>query len=120
MTQKLSSFLIHVPKKRMVQATGWKSTQPETPNVEIVIAKAGTVVVCPKCGTRIGQLFSDLYSGVSCRADQIEFETGQTRHPNQLAECAKCGSGYMRMSMSYRNGTAIMLSVEIGGRQRWI
>lgn len=108
------------PKPIVVSSTGWKSTAPEKLNAEIIVARAGTRIICPKCGVLIGRLYSDLYSGVSCRADQIEFEPGQTRHRNQKAECAKCGEGYMKMHMSWRNGTTIMLSIEISGRQTWI
>lgn len=108
------------PELVTVGATGWKSLVPEKINKEVIVARAGTEVVCPKCGVRIGRLYSDLYSGVSCRADQIEFDQGQKRHPNEKAECRQCGTGYMRMSMSHRNGTTVLLSVVIGGQQIWI
>lgn len=114
---KLANFRI---KPIMVASTGWKSTKKELPNPEVIVAKAGTRVICPKCQAPIGKLFSDLYSGVSCRADQIEFERDQIRHPHEKAECKKCGTGYMVMSMSYRNGTSIILSVDLMGRQVWI
>jgi ribosomal protein S27E len=123
---KLDNFpLIHIPvKHRAVQSTGWKSTQPEKPNPEVIVARAGTVVTCPKCGATIGRLYSDLYSGVSCRADQIEFEPGQKRHANQKAECARCGEGYMKMHHWIRPGLPITikirLSIQLNGRQVWI
>lgn len=116
-------------KPIVVQHTGWKSTAPEQINTEIVIATAGTRVVCPHCNAPIGRLRSDLYSGVSCRADQIEFEPGQLRHPNELAECKRCrpkdgapgtGHGYMKMLKTAKGISRIYLSVEINGRQQWI
>lgn len=114
---KLAKFPI---KPIIVRSTGWKSTKPEKLNPEVIVARAGTVVICPKCGDRIGRLFSDLYSGVSCRADQIEFEPHQKRHPKEKAECRRCGTGYMKMHISWRKGTTILLSIEINGVQRWI
>jgi hypothetical protein len=109
-------------KPIVVKHTGWKAVElaPQTLNAENIVAKAGTRVVCPRCQAVIGRLFSDLYSGVFCRADQIEFVAGQTRRPDELAECKKCGEGYMKQSMSVANGTRMILSVEINGSQRWI
>lgn len=104
---------------KLVRHTGWKSTVPEV-RKEAIVAVAGTKVICPKCRTTIGRLYSDLYSGVSCRADQIEFEQGQKRHPNELAECKRCGEGYMKQHLSVQQGTRIMIFVELPGGARWI
>ncbi len=108
------------PKPIVVSATGWKRIGGEKVNAEVIVARAGTRVICPKCGVAVGRLFSDLYSGVSCRADQIEFEPNQVRHVGEPAACRKCGEGYMKMYKSYRNGTTILLSVELSGRRQWI
>jgi ribosomal protein S27E len=117
--------IIHIPNQhRAVQHTGWKSTAAERINTAVVLARAGSVVVCPKCGARIGRLYSDLYSGVTCRADQIEFEPGQKKHVNQKAECAKCGEGYMKAFFRFTNGkrqVATKICIEVhGGMRRWI
>lgn len=123
---KLSNFpLIHIPlKHRAVQATGWKPVGPEVINAETIVAKAGTPIVCPKCGDRIGRLFSDLYSGMRVRADQIEFASHQKRHKDQLAECTKCKEPYMKHHFRVRAGQprafTTTISIEIDGRQRWI
>lgn len=116
--------IIHIPNKhRAVQHTGWKSTAAERIDTSTVLAAAGAVVVCPKCGARIGRLYSDLYSGVTCRADQIEFEPGQVKHTNQKAECAKCGAGYMKAFFVFTNGkrqVATKICIEVPGGRRWI
>jgi uncharacterized protein (DUF983 family) len=114
---KLSNFkLVSVPH------TGWKSLTPEVLKPHIIVAKAGTRVVCPKCKDVIGRLYSDLYSGVSCRADQIEFAQHQKRHRDQKAECVKCGQGYMEMRWSASAPIPrIWLHVELlPGRFQWI
>lgn len=117
--------IIHIPNKhRAVQHNGWKSTAAERINLESVLARAGSVVVCPKCGARIGRLYSDLYSGVTPRADQVEFEPGQKKHVNQKAECAKCGEGYMKAFFVFKNGSrrvATKICIEVGpGLRRWL
>ena len=116
--------IIHIPNKhRAVQHNGWKSTVAERINTGTVLARAGTVVVCPKCGARIGRLYSDLYSGVTCRADQIEFEPNQKKHVNQKAECTKCGEGYMKAFFVFKNGqrtVATKICIEVPGGRRWI
>lgn len=117
---KLSNFEI---KPVVMRATTWKSTAPELPNPELIVAKAGTRIICPKCHTLIGRINSDLYSGVSCRADQIEFEPGQTRHAKEGAFCAtpRCGGSYMIFHRSIRQGTRIVVHVETApGRYEWI
>lgn len=127
MSDRLRNWQI---KPIVTQHTGWKTTAPEQINPEIIVARAGTRVVCPKCSAFIGRLRSDLYSGVSCRADQIEFAPGQLRHPNELAECKACrpkdgapgtGTGYMQMRKSAKQPVPrIFLHVEIDGRLMWI
>lgn len=122
----LANFpIIHIPNKhRAVQHTGWKSTVAERINTAVILARAGSVVVCPKCGDRIGRLYSDLYSGVTCRADQIEFESGQKRNVGQKAECVKCGEGYMKAFFHFKNGQRTVMTkvcIELpGGRRAWI
>lgn len=122
---KLSEFpLIHIPSKhRAVQSTGWKPVGPELINPEVTVARAGTRIVCPKCGAPIGRLGADLYSGMRVRADMIEFESGQKRHKDQLAECTKCHEPYMkhhfRVTAGLRSFTT-SISIEFDGRQRWI
>jgi hypothetical protein len=118
---KLSNFRV---RPIAAQHTGWKSTTPERINTETILARAGSIVVCPRCGARIGRLYSDLYSGVTCRADQIEFSPGPKRHPNQKAGCAKCGEGYMKAFFRFTNGrrqvqTKICIEVH-GGLRQWI
>jgi hypothetical protein len=110
-------------KPIVVHGTGWKSTAPELPRTELIVAKAGTKVICPKCKTTIGRIRSDLYSGVSCRADQIEFASNQKKHANQAAICAipGCGGSYMIFHRSIRKGTRIVVHVETApGRHEWI
>lgn len=116
---KLSNFRI---KPIQVNATGWKSTAPEVPTWK-VIAKAGTRVICPKCKGLIGRIRSDLFDGVSCRADQIEFAPGQLHHAKEAAVCCVkgCGGSYMIFHRSIRQGTRIVIHVETApGRYEWI
>lgn len=76
--------------------TGWKTNAPEIVNEERIVARAGTKIVCPRCKDVIGRVSIDIYSGMRVRADAIEFEQGQKRHPNQKAECGKCSAPYMK------------------------
>lgn len=119
------SKLANFPMARITTGnTGWKSALPEKINPEVVVAKAGTVIICPKCNATIGRLYSDLFSGVSVRADQIEFSSGQKKHPNQKAECGVCKEGYMKQHIWVRPGlpasVKTLVSIAINGVQRWI
>lgn len=76
--------------------TGWKSNVPERVNPQKQVAIAGTEVICPKCSDVIGRLSVPLYSGMRIPAAAIEFKPHQKKHPNQKAECRRCGQAYMR------------------------
>lgn len=95
-----------------IPVTGWKSTAPERVNEERMVARAGTKITCPRCQSVIGRVSIDLYSGMRIRADAIEFEAGQKRHPKEKAECRKCGEPYLKHFFS--QGLKTKLSTELG------
>lgn len=102
-------------------STGWKVPGEEIVNKEIIVAKAGTKITCPKCGDLIGKLWSDLYSGARVKADQIDFAPHQKKHPapavgqpakHQQAFCTKCGEPYMK---HFTNGRSFSTRVHVEG-----
>lgn len=62
-----------------------------------IVCTAGTRVKCPGCADHVGTINSTVYSGISIRADQIDFRPHQKRKANEKAVCSKCAAVYMRL-----------------------
>ena len=102
------------PRLILPGVTGWKSARPEKINPEKIVCRAGTWVTCPRCRDRIARFMEDLYSGTTIKADALEFERHQKKHPNEKAECRRCGEPYLKFMASIKKGTRTCVHTEFG------
>jgi hypothetical protein len=68
-----------------------------------VIAIAGSIVTCPHCYARIGELAMSLQQSWQFSADTIHFAKGQ-RSPSGQALCRSCLTSYAKLDTRVVNG----------------
>jgi len=85
-----------------------------------VIAIAGSIVTCPHCYARIGELATPLQQGWQFSADQIRFAKDQ-RSPSGQAICQSCLTRYAKLDTRVVNGKEIremLIHTDFGWRPR--
>ena len=99
---------------------GFKLNLPPPPEgqrtirAEMPVAKAGTLITCPKCRAHIGRLRRTLYHSLTVAADSIIWEPGQHHDHDEGAICKKCGATYMAITASIKQGRRILLHTQVG------